>query len=236
MLERPYQIKPLRYPERLVPWLRRIHQRLEIRKADCSDWPEVWMPKVESEERLPFAVFLFYSAVDDIVDNMNLILADLEALPHWHWLLPGSPLVRHRLLVRAFFSEYYRFKEQYNMFLSFLSKEAGAGKDWAKEQASAFSTEYRAMIGLRNAMTHANISWPRDQTRMDLLRYADDTGRAVKDIETGELWRWEDELSKQNEKWLPMLRDGACDVVGLFQKLGDAIADCVSPPDGCSRE
>lgn len=117
------------------------------------------MPSWQDLEVAPAltALLEFQSAFGEIIDHLNVVLMDLDAL--------GSdpraikyPVVRYALLVRTFFYEYGRTKDVLGSFLRKLERLDRIEKGEAQEYHRVFYERFRPAFEARNRFIHGPAS------------------------------------------------------------------------------
>ena len=143
------------------------------------------------DEDLDLALFFFYWIADtnQVIQNLNLVLADMRALPTRYVLLDGSPRARYYLLVRTYFYEFYRFREIHHRVVKTASARGYIVQKEVPEIRKIFHDAFEVAIDLRNALVHSSPVW-RGQRHFDLnlVGGAWERGQALQDCKTGKLW------------------------------------------------
>lgn len=115
--------------------------------------------KVDKETDVALIFFYWISDINEIVDNLNIVLSDLRALPVHYILLNGSPKVRYELLVRTFFYEFYRFRETHNQFVKVAGHRGFIEKKDVPRLRNLLHDAFKNIINLRNAFVHGDPVW-----------------------------------------------------------------------------
>lgn len=149
------------------------------------------------DERLDAALFFFrwVSENNEIIENLNVVLNDMRALPTDYVLLKGSPKTRFYLLVRTYFYEFYRFREIHHQIVKAAADRGYVRRDEVPLMRKAFHEAFEGTIELRNNLVHGTPLW-KGQRHFDLnlVGGAWEQDLALKDKETGEIWEIGDVL------------------------------------------
>lgn len=117
MLIHPNEIEKIPYPDEHREALKRIGPLLiEATKRDGLPFEsgQFDLGRLEKGLRLPLFFFYWTAESNDVIANLNMILADLRELPKKYALMPGSSRGRFYLSVRTYFYEFYRLREIFN--------------------------------------------------------------------------------------------------------------------------
>jgi len=143
------------------------------------------------DQTLDVALFFFYwiSNVNQIIENLNFVLADMRMLPTNYALLKGSPKTRYYLLVRMYFYEFYRFREIHNQIVKVAANRGYIERDEVPGVRNAFHNAFENTIELRNNLVHGSPVWKgKRHFDLNLVASAWERGLALQDRETGEIW------------------------------------------------
>lgn len=172
--------------------------------------------------RLDVALFFFRWVAEnnEIIENLNMVLNDMRALPTDYVLLKGSPKTRFYLLVRTYFYEFYRFREIHNQIVKVAADRGYVNRDEVPLARKAFHDAFEGTIELRNNLVHGTPLW-KGQRHFDLSLVASAWERdlELKDKETGETWEIGDVLKDICNHTADGLRDEGNRMSSLLKKL-----------------
>lgn len=145
----------------------------------------------EVDQELDHALFFFYWIADNnqVIENLNLVLADMRSLPTKHLLLSGSPRARYYLLVRTFFYEFYRFREIHHQIVKVAASRGYVDKRDVSSIRKTFHDAFETTIKLRNTLVHGSLVWKgKNHFDLNLVGDAWERGQALQDSKTGDIW------------------------------------------------
>lgn len=188
----PQEIEEVPYPKEHLEELKRLGPLL-IAGIERDGLPiESGTINVEKvDDDLDLALFFFYWIADtnQIIENLNLVLADLRALPSNYVILKGSPKTRYYLLVRTYYYEFYRFRETHHRIVRIAANRGYIEHDNVPAARNAFHEAFETTISLRNSLVHGSPVWKgKKHFDLNLVGSAWKRGHALQDLETGEVW------------------------------------------------
>jgi len=183
------------------------------------------------DESLDVALFFFRWVAENnkLIENLNMVLSDMRALPTDYVLLNGSPKTRYYLLVRTYFNEFYRFRDIHSQIVKAAADRGYIERDEVPLARKAFHDAFEGTIALRNNLVHGSPTW-KGQKHFDLnlVGGALELGFALKDIETGEIWKISDVLKDVCNHTADGLRDEGNRMSSLLKNLVRIYADLVT--------
>jgi len=173
----------------------------KVLEADLYEFPALWAKSTSKEDidsgqfnlgqlnpRQSNTFFFLRWVVEtnEIIKCLNLVLLDLRSLPQMFSTLGGAPWLRYQILVRNFYSEFYRLREIFNTCVAKASKRGLVEKREVEPLRSYFNELFEGMFKLRNALIHASVQWSGPTHNMLALNNAANRmGMALGDIKTG---------------------------------------------------
>lgn len=176
--------------------------------------------KVDKELDVALVFFYWISDINEIVDNLNIILSDLRALPTHYVLLKGSPQARYQLLVRTYFYEFYRFRETYSQFVKVAESRGFIEKQDVPKLRNAFHDVFKDTIKLRNIFVHGDPVW-KGKEYVDLLIVASawEQDMVLQHAETGKVHSFTETLQSLCQSTADDLRNEGNRVSKLLHGL-----------------
>lgn len=174
------------------------------------------------DRHLDVALFFFRWVAENnkIIENLNMVLNDMRALPTDYVLLKGSPKTRFYLLVRTYFYEFYRFREIHNQIVKIAAGRGYVNRDEVPLARKAFHDAFEGAIELRNGLVHGTPLW-KGQRHFDLNLVASAWERdlVLQNKETGEIWEIGGVLKDICNYTADGLRDEGNRMSSLLKKL-----------------
>lgn len=186
--------------------------------------------KLNSDELFVYTIFIWFSEITDIIDNLNLILCDLSELPEKHLIFSGSPKQRFYLLIRTYFNEFYRTREIFAQILHGLKSQNRITKAEVKGIRKTYHDAFKDMHDLRNSFVHDSPDWHgKEHHDLVFIGSAWDMGKIFKHNETGEIWNIQDVLYNSCQKQTPILAEEGMRMQVTMQNLINIITDLLNP-------
>lgn len=186
------EIAEIPYPEEHLEDLKRAGP-LMVEATERDGLPietgTINLGKVDDD--LDLALFFFYWIADcnQVIEHLNMVLADMRALPTRYVLLDGPPKARFYLLVRTFFYEFYRFREIHHQVVKAASARGYIGRKEVPNIRKVFHDAFATAIELRNVLVHGSPIWKGQQHfDLTLVGSAWERGMVLQDSKTGEIW------------------------------------------------
>ncbi|MCX5888401.1 MAG: hypothetical protein NTY36_02995 [Deltaproteobacteria bacterium] len=223
-------IPKLEYPKVILPILKsNIHNKIIngikngiLDKESCS----IPMDKLEKYELIPYWIFKWMADNCGVFDNLNMILCDLEILGNSMNSFKGSPRKRFYLLVRTYFSEFYRFKDIYSIFLNKLKHHGLIDKKAVTEAKKLFLDEFNIFMSIRNRLVHQSINWKGEPNfDLNLVGMSNELGYLVLDEKSGRLFELQDILRDITIIYIDILEQEAHKMRNIIQTLLNTWAD-----------
>ncbi len=183
------------------------------------------------DDNLDLALFFFYwiTEINEIIENLNLTLADLRALPKTYLILKGSPKARYYLLVRTYFYEFYRFRESHHKAVKAATNRGFIKRNEVSEIRNSFHKAFEHTIDLRNILVHGSPVWKGEKHfNLSLVFGAWELGYALKSIETGEVWDIETVLKEVCDDIANTLREEGNRMSTFLKSLISAYVELTS--------
>lgn len=160
----------------------------------------------------PAGTALFFlkwiSSTNAIIQNLNIVIADMRALPNLFPVLPGQPHHRFYLLVATYFHEFYRFRESFGRTVMIAADRGYVEKKEAKLMRQEFHDVFGPTIALRNSLVHDSPIWTgKRHFDLQFLGGARELGHELRNKETGEIWEMRDVLKEICEHTANAFRD-----------------------------
>lgn len=175
------------------------------------------------DARLARTLFLvrWITANNNVIENLNVVLNDMRALPENYVLFRGSPKERFYLLVRTYFHEFYRFREIHNQVVKAAANRGYIDKDEVPIARQIFHDAFKTTIELRNMLVHqSSETWKgRDHFHLSMLSTALKNGYGFKDKQTGAMWDIGDTLQALCISTADELRDEGVRMSNLLKGL-----------------
>jgi hypothetical protein len=205
------EIPRVPYPPEHLEDLKRLGPLLIVsmeRDGLPIDSGSIRLGKLDPKLDIAYFYFGWVSECNGVIENLNLALNDLRALPKNFATLGGSPWSRYELLVRLFFHEFYRLREIFNTVMSSCVKRGYLTKSELAIVRDAFHGVIEEAIELRNSVVHGRPTW-RGQAHFDLnlASTVHNTGRSLVHAETGENFSIEAALESACIKIVDPLRE-----------------------------
>ncbi len=208
---RPREIQEVEFPDEFVPMLHEV-------STLCVDSIRRDGPPIESgqldlgvvSESVDTALFFlnWVSGTNQIIKNLNIVIADMRSLPVMFRALPGMPHHRFYLLVLTYFHEFYRFRELYSRIAKSAALRGYIRSDSVKTARQAFHDTFGSTIELRNTLVHGSPIWS-GRRHFDLQYLGDcwELGRELRDKETGRVVEMRDVLQEICQHTASAFRD-----------------------------
>lgn len=198
-------IEHIRIPEELKFALGGICDRFP-KIASLSDDAGIALTGLTAEEQLALDFLRVSAPVDEIIDNINMVSADLEALGRSARCFGDNhPFRRYKLLVRTFFYEFGRFEDVFAYYTLWLQRRRHISKEQRKSMRNDFYEAIKPMVKVRNVCLHADPDWDKHVTpEIAILKSLDLFGLQVAD-KNGEALRWEPHLEPQCTQMCAMI-------------------------------
>jgi len=122
----------------------------------------------------------------EVIESLNIVLADLDTLGKTPHLLDGPIDSRLHLIVRTFFNEFYRSKDSFYRFWKRLEKSKFVSRETVRVARAGFYKIHGDAIKFRNHLVHNFPAWRgKDEADLVLLSAAIKRGMALGSLETG---------------------------------------------------
>jgi hypothetical protein len=158
---------------------------------------EIYIEHVTKSARIALFFFQWVETMNEVIDNLNLVLADLNALSTMHLLWSGSPRKRYYLLIRLYLYEFFSFKEIMNQTLDHLERWGYLKKPETKEISAAFYEAFKQSIAIRNNFVHGLPLWKNERHfNLNLVGGAWETGHCILKEKSGEVFSLEKALQE----------------------------------------
>ena len=183
------------------------------------------LEKLNQDEQLVYQFFIWHFFTNESIDNMNLVLSDIDQLGKHYMLFRGSPKVRFFLLIKTFFNEIYRIRDMLNRFFSWLYKLGEIEKKELKNIRKDVSEVFDKSVEIRNLLIHSHPIWRgREHFDMNLVLGAAETGHALVNKETGELWDIQEVLGTNTKLYFEHMKKEGVFIRSFIQDLSDTIS------------
>jgi hypothetical protein len=199
-------IEHVRIPDELRIALGSVCERFPQIASIEEDDKGIKLTGLTKEEQLALDFLDVSGPVDEIIDNINMILADLEALGNSSRAFGDNhPFRRYKLLVRTFFYEFGRFEDAFAYYTLWLQRRKYISKEQRKSMRDDFYEAAKPMAKVRNICLHSNPDWGKHVTpEIAILKGLDLFGLQVAD-KNGEILRWEPHLEPQCTQMCAMI-------------------------------
>lgn len=135
------------------------------------------------------------SSTNQIIKNLNIVIADMRALPLMFRAMAGMPHDRFYLLVLTYFHEFYRFRELYGRTVKVAAQRGYIKREYVKTARQEFHDAFGPTIDLRNSLVHGSPIWSgKRHVDLQFLGGSWELGRELRDKETGQVWEMRDVL------------------------------------------
>jgi len=153
------EIEEIPYPTEYLDALKGLAPSLieSIERTGLSEFINSGTVKLQGADKslcLPLFFFYWIVELNEIIGNLNLVLADLRILPRNYASLAGSPKDRFYLLVRTFFYEFQRFREIMNIVIKALQRRGVVKKEEVGKIREAFHKCFEETFEMRNKFVH----------------------------------------------------------------------------------
>jgi len=198
-------IEHVRIPDEVRSALAAISDRLP-KIASINEDNSIKLSGLSREEQLALDFLDVLGPVDEIIDNINIISADLEALGDSARAFGDNhPFRRYKLLVRTFFFVFGRFEDVFACYALWLQRGKYVTKEQRRKMCDDFYGALKPMIKVRNICLHSAPDWSRHVTpEIAILKGLDLFGLHAVD-RNGELLKWEAHLKPQCAEMCDMI-------------------------------
>lgn len=181
--------------------------------------------RLTQKQRVAKSLLSLVCAVNEVLENMNLVLADLDRLAENPAAFNDeNPFRRYKTLVRFYFYEFGRFEDLHAFYLLFLQNVGQISKSERRSFRHKFFESVEPMIKIRNAMLHDSVEWTGHiSPEIVMLLGAEFERKALINITTGERLTWRKAMKPLIESKRPLLYQGASQMRTLWNML---IANC----------
>lgn len=223
------KIPPLAFPNELLPILSTFNDKmlgsLERDGPPIEDGG-INLGKLNDDELFTYTVFLWVSEISEVIDNLNLILDDFSQLAESHVLFRGSPKKRYYLLIRVYFHEFYRSREIFSQVLHALKSQGRTTKEEIRFIRETFHDAFAETIEMRNNIVHGSPNWVgKEHYDLNLVGGAWDSGHALADKDTGEIWSLQEVLFNACKKQMPVLYAEGERMRNVMQRIIDDVTE-----------
>lgn len=167
--EAPERISNLKYPKVFESELSSLMDFFpDFVEFDNEDKSISFKKPLTRKERIATSYLRFISGVDDIVGNLNIVVADLDDLGRTTPLSPLDAERRYTLLTKVFFYELLRIRDDIGRFLKRLETDGIVTKDQRRKGRKLLEEQFQEHYLFRNVFLHGH-SIPRSEEEHDLL-------------------------------------------------------------------
>jgi hypothetical protein len=172
-------VERIPYPECVRPYLEHLDRRADALRPEDVDhilatgcFPPGGPPTPGALRREQLLVALV-ELLNDVIDSLNVLIADTEDLPNLVPQLRGRPSKRLELLVRGFYGEFFRGREVFVRVLGYLRREGYITREIATGLTSEIDKHFQDIYKMRHAFAHGDAGLPGKPYQ--LLRAAEST-------------------------------------------------------------
>ena len=176
-------------------------------------------------ERSAMFIFEWVSEVNEIITNLNIVIYDLKRLPQIKPPFQVSPRDRLYLVIRTYFSEFFRFRECFADFLHGLKLAKILNKEEKNWYLNSFNTIFKNVIKLRNTMTHAQANWTgEDHLMLSLVESNYQFGNKLIGNATGECIDYTKAIGRVRENYIPIMIAEGNDASRILDQMTQGFA------------
>jgi len=201
-----YRVNKIRCPDEFRYALGSIASNFGKHAEMTENSRTITLKGLSPSQALAHQIFMFFSEVDDLVENLNMVMFDMEQLAeNARSFRDRNPFNRFQFLVRMYFYEFGRFEDIFGYLTQWKLKNSLMSKDERKAHRQAFYTTYEYAIKTRNLMMHDAVSWQEQcSLELGLLQALEIVGREAVD-KTGSKITWEAHLGPLCKRTLPTM-------------------------------
>ncbi|MFA7270068.1 MAG: hypothetical protein WC073_12035 [Sterolibacterium sp.] len=174
-----------------------------VLNSACKNFPrlariegdDITLKGLTEKQKLVTSFFQLPAVADEVIDNLNLVIADLGTLAKSARAFGDErPFSRYKLIVRMFYYEFSRFEDIFGYYTLWLQRRKYLTKDARKKLRDDFYREHEPFIRVRNLFMHDDPTWKGHCTpEIAILQGLDLFGYEVRD-KSGQLLTWEPHL------------------------------------------
>jgi hypothetical protein len=222
-LHRPNEIREVEFPGEFLPALHDISTLcVESIHRDGAPIETGEFDLRTVSESVSTALFFlkWVSSTNQIIGNLNIVIADMRALPIMFRAMAGMPHDRFYLLVLTYFHEFYRFRELYGRTIKVAAHRDYIQSRYVKTARQEFHDAFGPTIELRNSLVHGSPIWSgKRHFDLQFIGGAWEVGRELRDKETGQIWEMRDVLQEICQHTADAFRDEGNRMSSVKEKL-----------------
>jgi hypothetical protein len=115
--------------------------------------------KVPDEHRRDYLVDCAIAMIDDVIDCLNLVIADMEGLPEQGSAWPGMVSKRYELLVRTFHGEAFRGREVLLTVAKEMVRRGYLPKGTQRAIRTALDEHLKGGFDVRHDLVHRDMEF-----------------------------------------------------------------------------
>lgn len=228
-IRNPKEINEVQYPEVFLPALKDANSLLvESVQRDGLPIDSGIFDIGIIDKPVDTALFFirWIGATNEIINYLNILIADMRELPSMFPVLAGSPRDRFYLLVATYFHEFYRFRETHNQVVKAAAHRGFIKHEDIKVFRQRFHDAFAPTIELRNSLVHGAPVWT-GKRHFDLifLNLALECGYEMRDKETGKVWDIRSVLSEICFHTADVFRDEGNRMAAVQKSLVECYVD-----------
>jgi len=174
---------------------------------ETDEFDTIHLGVLSKYEEILFAHISWYFRSVEVIESLNIILADLSLFCKSPYLFDGSMFDRTQLLVRTYFNEFYRSRDSWQRYIQKVKRLGAISDEDVKNARNDYKQLHGNAIKMRNNLLHAftTSGEPMDNLWITLIETAIDQGGYIVDKKTKELITVEGHLNNYLTKTLPPL-------------------------------
>lgn len=152
-------IERIPYPSAVGPYLQQRDTEAPYYNADEFDefleqgqFPSA--PRVPSDLKYAYLLFLLVDMLNEVIDSFDILIADMDDLPLLAPALNGKASKRIELLIRTFYSEFYRGQEVTKKIVGQLRRDGYLSRAAVKSVVQAIDESTSQIVRMRHSFAH----------------------------------------------------------------------------------
>jgi hypothetical protein len=150
------------FPECVSPYLERVNTQMEHVGFEDVDLESGFFrggPSVPAGLWREYLLFTLVETLNEVIDSLNVLIADMEELPTFASQLKGRPSKRVELLARSFYSEFFRGREVTLKVTAELRRRGFLSREVAKTVAAGLDEQLGDVFRSRHSLVHGDAGF-----------------------------------------------------------------------------